>query len=79
MADATQTTSPWRPIETAPRDGTKIDLWAGYMERVPDAKFHTVRGLWAYWGLNDFEQMDWVRLPLAPTHWMPIPEGPTDE
>ncbi|WP_139218063.1 hypothetical protein [Paracoccus aminovorans] len=29
--------SDWQPISTAPKDGTKIDLWTGYNERAADA------------------------------------------
>lgn len=59
----------WRPIETAPRDGTEILCWCpGIGERVLcfDA------GCWVLAGgdyANDYE----------PTHWMPLPPAPEVE
>lgn len=70
----------WRPIETAPKDGSLIDLWCGDYERVADAKWDTKRRAWVEWGIDGFDCMEWVRLPdyYKPTHWMPLPEPPTD-
>ena len=62
----------WQPIETAPRDGTLVDLWFaghGWDCRVSDC----------FWGGNY-----WVRKgagaynddPKIITHWQPLPEPP---
>lgn len=73
----------WQPIETAPKDGTRVDLWTGG-RRVTGA-FYKDDG-WTVW-------VRWVRdkrqtsggLPTgthrytgvdSPTHWMPLPEPP---
>lgn len=82
----------WQPIESAPTDGTKIDLWVtawfsrtndGQSQRVPDC----------YWaGRDDPCGTDWTgwtyddataarAYPVESdetkaTHWIPIPEGP---
>ena len=61
----------WRSIESAPRDGT------GILVKLPDsdmpltAKFW--RGSWTVaWDHSELKGWD------APTHWMPIPELPSD-
>lgn len=71
----------WRPIETAPRDGTKVDLWlvprsrmliATEPYRLADAWFSA--GQWWVYENND-EQ----RLPVWDdyiTHWRPLPDPP---
>ena len=63
----------WQPIETAPRDGTLIDLWAG--ERIANCAWNVpskcwgerigVGSGWKYWAVV-----------LDPTHWMPLPAAP---
>jgi hypothetical protein len=73
----------WKPIETAPKDGTSIDLW------VVDAKIsHEKRVTGCHWdaeerGFCSCEYYDGktrrFRVELyygEPTHWMPIPPPP---
>ena len=76
----------WRPIETAPRDGTRLLLW---MEPMNDARFrptdgpHTVIATWVVWsdamkreGMR--EGWSWYGSPLHyPTHWRPLPDPPS--
>lgn len=70
----------WQPIETAPRNGTKIDLWGinhlhhdKMGHRITDVAWGTVcdwlgreRDDWQHGRGEDFE----------PTHWMPLPKPP---
>jgi hypothetical protein len=81
---------PWQPIETAPKDGTVIDLWIG-------GEFAGRRDS-CYWGKpdhccgehgrycdSDWHDLDdgWVddmNMPLSgeepPSHWMSLPAAP---
>lgn len=78
----------WRPIETAPRDGTQIILrgphravvaWWGDLNAA-DSEFGTVQHdpLWCWLGHGDcksdpvFLRMDY----LDPTEWAPIIDPP---
>lgn len=75
----------WQPIDTAPKDGTPIDVWVAYErggkltgERWPDA----------YWGTPEFgddseecwrdDVCDKIESNdrFIVTHWRPIPKGP---
>lgn len=84
----------WRPIETAPKDGTLVDLWCvdpagefvpeGGGIRLTDCGWDDVSGWTRIMddGDEDIVQ-DWVDNPLGlppwkPTHWMPLPEPPED-
>lgn len=60
--------SEWQPIETAPKDGTYVLLWAAQESECPMVGYFGVRR----WELahNDTE-------PFTPSHWMPLPEPPT--
>lgn len=74
--------APWQMIETAPKDGTLIDMWArrettGKFRRYTDCK----------WGRRTFGseyigEPCWLGLLdpysiITPTHWMPLPEAPS--
>ena len=69
--------SEWQPIETAPDDGTVVDLWivAGGCEfRATDFKFDN--GRWE--GETSDEPLEWhyMNARMRPTHWMHLPEPP---
>ena len=73
----------WQPIETAPRDGTIVDLWginhlhyAKRQERICNVHYGPVtdwmgheRNDWRHGRGEDFE----------PTHWMPLPAPPVEK
>ena len=63
----------WQPIETAPKDGTKI---LGAWPQLRKHKWWTIQPVFFHCG-------DWIHgwdededLALHPTHWMPLPEPP---
>lgn len=71
----------WQPIETAPRDGTKIDLWG--INHLHYAK-KCERLVNTSWGpVTDWiggERLDWKHgrgEGFEPTHWMPLPAPPS--
>ena len=61
--------SEWKPIETAPKDGTKVLLWR---EGNPTGEWPFMasweRGMWAIY-------ID-GQVIRTPTHWMSLPEPP---
>jgi hypothetical protein len=67
----------WRTIESAPRDGTRVDLWDRSGHRWTDA----------HWGVHYWRhgmpagEPSWGRGTIDgpapdPTHWMPLPAPP---
>jgi hypothetical protein len=80
----------WRPIETAPRDGTAILGYGRHTHSPPDAQRGVVPGdhwwaiiLWDIWRESDLARTRlWVFAKDGavtwsdPTHWQPLPEPP---
>jgi hypothetical protein len=63
--------SDWKPIETAPKDGTRLLLW------VPKAG-STTGGFDPSWSGNCWVyDNSRIKRDMEPSHWMPIPEPPT--
>jgi len=66
--------SEWQPIETAPRDGTKLLGYEG------DGRINTMwfesQYVWVSPGawISDYNRSDTYE--HQPTHWMPLPEPP---
>ena len=74
----------WQPIESAPKDGTPVLLFDPVFQRhigsfveewykteyVPEHRTYT-RQKWVCWSNR-------TNLDFKPTHWMPLPEPPTD-
>ena len=75
----------WRPIETAPRDGTVIDVWLGCAEP-EDVEFYcgpgnTRRAASWHWHKGKFRPAMGLEdaVPpvfVQPTHWRPLPPPP---
>lgn len=75
----------WRDIQTAPKDGTNILVWAEGFEWPEVVRYELYEadiadeigsvGFWRYSDvlLSDVAEVD----ESALTHWMPIPEAPT--
>jgi hypothetical protein len=76
----------WQPIETAPLDGTLVDLWAyrgdlGKSGIRPAERYADCRFAKNSYGTEPYGEPRWQGLndryiTVIPTHWMPIPEGP---
>ena len=66
----------WQPIETAPKDGTVVDLWCRG-DRCADCVWH--KNDWREWRLDDFDSLALLPVEHPRTHWMPKPAAPKDE
>lgn len=65
----------WQPIETAPWDGTTVDLWSELSgTRETDARWTGSR--WVRLGWNEMNDGPGVEEVYHPTHWMPLPDPP---
>ncbi len=75
--------SEWWDIETAPKDGTEIDLFGtrnGKPHRFPDARWvqECFGGIlldvfsWRHKGWDIYGEFEY-------THWMPLPDPPVQE
>ena len=76
----------WRPIETAPNDGTLIllsggkDSWGSKLRRAYIGKrgrTKTINGYDEFWLIEDYDSRYGCRT-VHPTHWMPLPEPPEE-
>lgn len=66
----------WKLIDSAPRDGTVVDVWAKCWRPSTDTfEFRRFSSCW--WKLS-YGTNEWVNVDKGwyPTHWMPIPPGP---
>lgn len=71
--------SEWMPIETAPKDGQLIVVWAiepGDYGYTPDTTVVTV-ARWGYGGWRPTRGGGRYDNGIQPTHWLPLPAPPT--
>lgn len=82
----------WRPIETAPKDGTEIILFCPRGDGTPGKTYRLTSGSWFIPPTctytpdpeEDFDEppswLSWdggfSENTMMPTHWMPLPEPP---
>jgi hypothetical protein len=78
----------WKPIETAPKDGTEIFIWREGWHCAPVAKWEYNVDADAYgWTIDeevylgqcDEGWLGYVDDDPMPTHWMPLPAPPKGE
>ena len=71
----------WRPIETAPKDGTPIDLWAVHEDRA-ERRPNCTWGDCQDWTGREYESWQRLKTPYrdwAATHWRPLPTPPVEQ
>jgi len=66
----------WMPIESAPKDGRELWLFDGDQEPSQFVGFYADDPNGPYWAYSEQLVMDVVGVS-SPTHWMPLPPGPT--
>lgn len=77
----------WQPIETAPKDGTRIlfydphtsslifaGIWDDKFESDFDGEDTIYRGAWTDYAVASFGFEEYQE--YSPTHWQPLPEPP---
>lgn len=60
----------WRPIETAPKDGTVVIAWFGSSQSPYAESVSCQNGEWFY-------SHDGDKPSLHPSHWLPLPPPPS--
>ncbi len=73
----------WRGIESAPRDGTKIDIWVPKRGRLADRYWSKpgsiTEGGWGHREIRNRRSVGMIEHEVRPTHWMPLPPPPSGE
>lgn len=72
--------SEWLSLDSVPRDGTTVDLWArgaGHEKRLPDCRFE--RGVWISPTEGDWEYGGGRLWGYEPLYWMLPPEPPAPQ
>lgn len=79
-AELQQCRQQWRPIATAPKDGTEFQAWmhnaylpTGWWE--PRCRFNDF-GAFQVWQRVDYDDDGFDAVHATPTHWMPLPPAP---
>lgn len=65
--------SDWQPIDTAPKDGTRILVWPYWSDGIPAAvQWRTMKRVPGRWEVG----FGHYAINANPTHWMQLPEPP---
>jgi hypothetical protein len=69
------TEASWQPIETAPKDGTRMLAWWPHLKQPVIAWISQGGSSYGKWTFASF-RFETIPPIIAPTHWMPLPEVP---
>lgn len=82
LAQELEAMTEWQPIESAPKDGTDVDLWVSFYHskkldgyRVPNAYFKD--GRWHYDFCDEDYELDTTDCTI--THWKPVTKPPQSD
>ena len=73
----------WKPIESAPKDGTGVLLFCPRLGVCAPGRWDTdkhakkPRPYWTHWGERIWGTL-WIR-DDQPTHWQPLPAPPQEQ
>jgi len=81
LAPAIGSAASWQPIETAPKDGTPVLVWAENLLHglCPYAVAQYMEHEIEWWHVQDGKFGPYPMRGAAPTHWMPCPKPPNDK
>ena len=68
----------WKPMETAPKDGTVIVVHVEYRGKGPtgaDARFAFYQESEGHWDIPELEQDALFSQLATPTHWIEVPDS----
>lgn len=73
----------WLPIDSAPKDGTEIDVWVTNQHGMDGYRHTYVKwdsGAWRFYShiLHRWMKVE-VEFGAKVTHWMPLPEPPQSD
>jgi hypothetical protein len=79
VAQLKQAKPGWQPIETAPRDGTPVDLWSTSRGRLINCVFSRAQKPPGWFWIDDWETgpVKHTQRVMDATHWMYPPEPPS--
>lgn len=66
----------WEHIDSAPKDGTIIDVLSIDGERFTDVHWNADKQDWLHWWLDSWGAPGWCRVDVRLAHWMPLPANP---
>lgn len=70
----------WLPIDSAPKDGTKVDLWSDVHGRITDSYYSHREDGWVMWSLDIWGRITEDLIGNSQiTHWLPLPPPPETE
>lgn len=75
--------SEWQTIESAPKDGKRIDLHGKHKGSMLGCDYRVVNCTWGYVPTKSglMVEKDWIDINarvVSATHWMPLPQPPKD-
>lgn len=73
----------WRTMDSAPKDGTLVDLWYPRgIGREANCFWHKALSIWGrdvWTGAHHPQETNFISRNVDPTHWLPLPAPPVEK